>query len=545
MKQRQAPTRFGDKYLLLEKIGSGGMAEIFRARSKGVAGFERELVIKRILSHLCEDKEFVDMFIQEAKTVAILTHPNIVQIFDLGRISGQYFISMEYIPGKDLGTIYRKKGGPFPPEIAAYIIKEVLKALSYAHNKRDERNIPLEIVHRDVSPQNILISYEGEVKLTDFGIAKISQTSSKTRTGLLKGKYAYMSPEQAFGQEVDHQTDIFSCGIILYELVTGKRLFKGKTDIETLRRVQATQIPPISKIVSISQILESSIYKALKQDKKKRYQTAEEFYTDLEEYLNSLPKRIGAKDLALFIERLFAKKTKAKEEEEEDFIWSLDRAATEIAQTNSALKELSPQEVETQISSPSPSIPSISQPSRSIIKLPRFSVKGIALAIVFITLIISTLALAVRAFLYRFPAQPKVKSIKPPPSIPTPSSNSSKNQDKKTKVAFVPSPKSSPQLKPKHPPKLVLPPFKKKTTKTPSQVKRKPLGFGYLDLNVYPWAYVYIKGKKLPRATPIAKYRLREGRYPIKIVHPPTGRKKRFVIDIKRGKITKKVIDLR
>ena len=206
------------------------MAEVFKAKRSGVEGFEKIVAMKRILPHLSDNKEFVDMFVDEAKMVAGLTHPNIVQIFDLGRIDTSYYIAMEYVHGRDLRTILRRakeKGLRMPLDLCLRIVSQVCSALEYAHRKKDERGRPMEIVHRDVSPQNILISFEGEVKLTDFGIAKAATKASTTDRGALRGKLLYMSPEQAWGRPMDRRSDVFSLGIVLYEMMTDKKPFLG------------------------------------------------------------------------------------------------------------------------------------------------------------------------------------------------------------------------------------------------------------------------------------------------------------------------------
>lgn len=208
-------------------IAKGGMAEVYRAKTVGFSGFEKEVCVKKILPHLTEDKSFVDMFVNEAKLAATLNYANIVQVHDLCVSGGgEYFIVMEYVNGKDLSDVIRAAqlaGREVPPEIAVYICRETCKGLHYAHSKRDPEGAPLNIIHRDISPHNVLVSFMGEVKIVDFGIAKASSIMNKTAVGILKGKYGYMSPEQARGQPLDHRSDIFNTGIVLYELLVGER----------------------------------------------------------------------------------------------------------------------------------------------------------------------------------------------------------------------------------------------------------------------------------------------------------------------------------
>src|SRR5215831_100078 len=230
------PSPFG-RYTLLERLGVGGMAEVFRSKIVLSHGFEKMLVIKRILPHLAADKNFVSMFIDEAKLTAQLTHPKIVQILDFGDVTGQYFITLELVDGLDalglLRTVAQRRGN-IPIHIAVFIIMEVLEALDYAHNARDMEGRAMQIVHRDISPSNIFLSKRGDVKLGDFGIAHAQERESKTQAGTLKGKYGYMSPEQVTGGVLDGRSDLFAVGIVLAEMLMGKRLYTAPADLDVL-----------------------------------------------------------------------------------------------------------------------------------------------------------------------------------------------------------------------------------------------------------------------------------------------------------------------
>jgi len=242
------PVPFG-KYYLLERINVGGMAEVFKAKTFGVEGFERLLAVKRILPNIAEDEEFITMFIDEAKIAVQLQHANIAQIFDLGKVDDSFFIALEYVHGRDLRSIFdrmRNKAESLPIAMACYVTMQVCEGLDYAHNKRDAQGRELNLVHRDISPQNVLIGYEGECKLIDFGIAKAAGKASKTQAGILKGKFGYMSPEQVRGLPIDKRSDIFAVGIVLYELLTGERLFIGESDFSTLEKVRNVEIQPPS-----------------------------------------------------------------------------------------------------------------------------------------------------------------------------------------------------------------------------------------------------------------------------------------------------------
>ena len=300
--------RFGP-YQLIDRVAIGGMAEVFKAKRAGVEGFEKIVAVKRILPHLSENKEFLDMFVDEAKMVAGLAHPNIVQIFDLGRIEKSYYIAMEYIHGRDLRTIMRRardKGLRMPLDLSLRVVGQVCAALEYAHRKKDERGQPMQIVHRDVSPQNILISFEGDVKLVDFGIAKAATKASNTDRGALRGKLLYMSPEQAWGRPIDRRSDVFSLGIVLYEVLTETKPFVGAgTEVSILELVRQCVITPAREInPRVPEALDRVIMKALAREPDERYQDAGQMQRGLERFLRERPP-VSARDLARFLELLF------------------------------------------------------------------------------------------------------------------------------------------------------------------------------------------------------------------------------------------------
>ena len=302
------PIPFG-KYLLLERVNVGGMAEVFKAKAFGVEGFERLVAVKRILPSIAEDTEFITMFIDEAKIAVQLTHANIAQIFDLGKVGDSYFIAMEYVHGKDLRAIFdraRKRGEPLPVPMACYVVMKVCEGLDYAHNKKDPAGRELNLVHRDVSPQNVLLSYDGEVKIIDFGIAKAAGKAGKTQAGILKGKFGYMSPEQVRGLPLDRRSDIFAMGICLYELLTGERLFVGESDFSTLEKVRNVEImPPSTYNRRIPEELEQIVLKALAKDVDDRYQTAMDLHDDLQSFMYTSGNFFARKDLSGYMRKAF------------------------------------------------------------------------------------------------------------------------------------------------------------------------------------------------------------------------------------------------
>ena len=283
------PQRFGE-FLLFDKIGQGGMAEIFLGKALGPLGQQRLTVIKRVLPLLSADPQFSEMIIKEAKLCASLSHKNVVQVTDLGRVDDQLYIAMEYVEGFDLNDLLRrctKDRVPLPAEFIFFIVEEVLRALDYAHRATGPDGRPLGIIHRDVSPTNVLISCEGEVKLCDFGIARAAASESALPEGVLKGKFAYMSPEQARGEVIDQRADLFVAGILLWELVAGHRLYRGSPD-EVLAQARQGEAPPLpDRGLPDSEMIQRIVARALRPDPEERYQTAKDMLAALGEYVRA------------------------------------------------------------------------------------------------------------------------------------------------------------------------------------------------------------------------------------------------------------------
>lgn len=298
------------KYLLLEKIASGGMAEVYLAKSIGANGINKFVAIKRILPQYSDNQEFIEMFKEEAKIAVNLNHGNVVSIFDFGVEKGQFFLVMEFVEGQNLRQILnhmKKETKDFAVDQITYVVKEVAAGLDHAHRCLDgATGRPLNITHRDMSPQNIMISFEGEIKVVDFGIAKAENQMEHTRAGTIKGKFGYMSPEQADGQQVDLRTDIFSLGIVLWELLAKDRLFVAQSEAATLRKVRECQIPSLRKInPSIPPELERICNKALAKDRSIRYQTSAAFHKDLNRFLNLQYPEFSAQEFSKFMKSLY------------------------------------------------------------------------------------------------------------------------------------------------------------------------------------------------------------------------------------------------
>ena len=299
--------KFG-QYVLLEKIATGGMAEVWKARMRGVEGFQKIVAIKKILPHLSDNQDFIEMFVDEAKLAAQLNHNNIIHNYDLGKIQSSYYIAMEYIDGYDLKNILRKaqeRDQPLTVETALFVASKVAAALDYAHRKRDFEDKEMGLVHRDVSPQNVLISEEGDIKLCDFGIAKAASKASHTQAGALKGKLQYMAPEQAWGRNIDRRSDIFALATVLFEMLTARQLFKGDNELSILEQVREAHVTPPSQFNDeITPQIDAIVIKALQKDPAARYQTAGEMQRDLDAVLYSFKPTPTSADLAIYMHRL-------------------------------------------------------------------------------------------------------------------------------------------------------------------------------------------------------------------------------------------------
>lgn len=306
--------RAQSSYRVTERLESGGMAEVFRGEATSVAGFKKQVAIKRVLPHLASNEKFIRMFLDEARLSARLSHANIVQVFDIGRVENTYFIVMEFIDGVNLKHLIenlRNKRQAFPMALACHIAIKVCEGLQYAHHLHDSDNQDLHIVHRDISPPNVLISRQGEVKIVDFGLAKAAHSVEKTEPGVVKGKFSYLAPETAMGQEADAQADIFAVGIMLWEMLAGRKLFQGETDYQTVKMVQQAVVPSLRSInPAVPEELENILAVALAKDKRVRYADAAAFSDELLNFIFGNKMRVGAQDLARVVNEVVAERSK-------------------------------------------------------------------------------------------------------------------------------------------------------------------------------------------------------------------------------------------
>jgi serine/threonine protein kinase len=297
------------KYKILQKLEAGGMAEVFCAEMESLQGFKKQVAIKRVLPHLSQNREFIAMFLDEARLSLQFNHANVVQTFDIGVSDNTYFITMEYVSGinlKKMLEFFQKKRMLMDPFYAAFLANEICKGLHYAHSLRDSHGKLLGVVHRDVSPPNVLISRQGEVKLVDFGLAKATSQLEHTEPGIIKGKFSYLSPEAAWGREVDHRADIFSSGILFYEMMAGgTKLFLGGNDYETVMLVRDAKYAPISSVnPDVPREFEVILNKALQREADRRYQTAAEMGRDITQAMFSLGKGVSTFDIGSLIEQI-------------------------------------------------------------------------------------------------------------------------------------------------------------------------------------------------------------------------------------------------
>jgi hypothetical protein len=298
----------GSPYRLRERIGKGGMAELYKADFLRQDGFRRSVVVKRVLPHLAENQDFINMFVREARLAALLQHPNIVQIFDFGKMQNTYYIAMEYVDGLNLGQIMARLKSGLPVNMAVFLGIKISLGLDYSHNRKDdESGNRMDIVHRDISPQNILVSYEGEVKISDFGISKANNEPSLTIAGVVKGKLGYLSPEQAMGRSVDRQCDIYALGLTLYEILTASRVYQFDSDIDAIRTIPEMQITPLNHVrPDVPDGLNSIVMKCLEKDKALRYADARQLYDDLTQLKARLLLSFDASDLSNFMRTTFS-----------------------------------------------------------------------------------------------------------------------------------------------------------------------------------------------------------------------------------------------
>ncbi len=529
------------KYRLIKKIAVGGMAEIYYARMSGPSGFQKDLVVKKVLPALASQKDFIDMFADEARIVARMNHPNIVQVFDFGNIEGQYYIAMEYVNGRDLRQVidrHKAIGRPMDAQFALAVARDVAKALQYAHSMTDEHGKPLGIIHRDVTPKNILISFQGAVKLTDFGVAKARARITHTRTGVLKGKFAYMAPEQVMGRQIDHRMDLFSLSTVLWETLSLQRLFKGDSEAEILGRLLHQTIPSIRDFCTEhSECIQGILNEGLAKDPDLRFQSAGEMVMAIRDCMSVMGGM--EPDIGAYMKEIFGVEDLQTQ--------AMGTARDDVADESEDDRTLAMSEVEAQaVDAQGPAV----QPEDKTVALPESEPavqEGQDAAVEpqarrsrtwLFALIILVLSGGLGAAWWFA------------------------GRGTKKDAGYVPAPEASgpqhPRTIPRH--RVALPritmhirnldthdmqrPRHTKVVDIPSMAKkhhRRVVKTGILSLNAVPWAYVSIDGKA-HGVTPVISLRLRAGRHRIVL---KMGRiRKQIHVVIRPGRKLRKLVQM-
>jgi len=465
------------------------MAEVFLGKAMGVAGFEKDVAVKSILPAYTLDPTLTAMLIEEARLATHLNHTNVVQVLDLGKMGDRYFIVMEYVDGADLDSVL-KHAGRIPPALAGRIVRQVLSGLKFVHEREDASGRPLHLVHRDVSPPNIMLSAAGEVKLTDFGIAKARNSTLVTEAGMIRGKVSYMSPEQAQGGDLDHKSDLYSLGIVLWELLTVRRLFQGENQIQLLQEVRDPEIDPPSSInPEIPAPLDEVVLKALAKSPDDRYPTARDFDRALEKALSKSDLRASAADLESWLKQNLPPRN----------IEPLPKQGDEIT------FESTP---------PPPGTALITPPAAPDRVRVRVRVRVVTATVALL------LGIAAVVIILWSPWKPEPPPT-PPPALPPP-----------PPVAEEPQPPEDAGVVPDEPP--------------PEKAVVKPRGKGTLVLNSEPWAKVLVDGKDTGLTTPtVDGLKLPAGRHKITLVNPELEISTTIVVVIKKGETIKRFVDLK
>lgn len=542
------------RYRLIRTLAKGGMAQLYLAIQKGAQGFEKVVVLKCVLAELCKSNEFVQMFLDEARLAAHLDHSNVVRVYDFGEIKGQYFLAMEYLPGEDLASIIqtvRKAGRPLPVEVVADVIMGAAMGLHFAHDLVDGKGKPLGIVHRDVSPSNIIVTYHGVVKLVDFGIARAESNQVKTAAGTVKGKYAYLSPEQAVGDPIDRRSDVFALGSVTHELLTGVRVFKRDSDLATLKAVAETNVlPPSQTREDVPGRLDAIVMKAMDPSLNRRYQTTAAMADDLAEFLAERGYVRSEQRLATFVGELFGEERKLAKLRVAHA--TVGGGEASVQRTPSLLRDLprdlSPIRSDSGLASVSESgriqVQTRSE-SRSITvtPVPRFT-RGqwVGMAVLGVGVIAAAAALVRRSS----PARTDNTSVVQLKRVPPPAEAPTVVPDKSGPSASQQtSPPSAPAQDPAASPTAAGPTSgaADTSTKNASASATHRVAKGKLNLDTSPWAEVFLNGRSLGE-TPLINVSLPAGRHILKLVNEPKGIHGAIEVEIEAGKTTTKKLNL-
>ncbi len=544
------PPSIGE-YTVVDKLGQGGMSEVFLTMSHGPGGVRQLLVIKKLIGHMNDEPELVQMFLDEVRLAAQLSHPNVVQTHRAGSHLGQHFLAMEYLRGQPLSRVVRRAakrlGTSIPYPLTARLVADALAGLHYAHTARDYHGEPLGIVHRDVSPQNIFVTYEGVVKLLDFGIAKATTQQTRTNTGLIKGKFGYIAPEQAVGEEVDCRVDIWSMGVVLWECLTLHRLFKGRTDAASLQMALSMDVPsPDELCPEVPPALARIAKKALERDISKRYQTAQEMQEDLEEWLSGFTKASSRSSLSRWMTHLYADAIDEERERMRQCVVRLDSPSLSVLPPLSGPPLTITLQESTIPSTPDEPVPEF----RS-----RF-LRRLAAAALVASLFAGILTTAIRMSARN--ASPGVTHAQPAPVL----AQSHAFKTRESAVPVHPTTVGEPQLAlspaiaslppsvaPSAQPVILRPkqhahsaqsstkvkteaPVENAASQTTTQAHDTNGAFGTLTIDSAPWSYVTINNK-LIGATPVIGLKLEAGTYQVHLKNPELGLESTYPVTVK------------
>jgi serine/threonine-protein kinase len=568
-----AAASFG-KYALFASLGRGGMADVFLSIARGPMGFNKLAVVKRLRTALADDPAFRTMFLDEARLAARLNHPNIVHTYEVGEQDGNYFIAMEYLEGQALNKVIRasvKANDPLEQTLCARMIAEALAGLHHAHETRDYDGRPLDIIHRDISPHNIFVTYGGQVTLVDFGIAKAALSSTETEIGVLKGKVAYMSPEQAIGSKCDRRADIFAMGIVLWELLTRQRLMTGDSAASTLHRLLNSPIPTVSSArPDIDPELDAIVARALEKDVRYRFQTAQEMRDALDSFIASTGKTVRQDEIGRKIAGMFERTRQDIQRQIQEHMEKVTHAANteELAALNAeAIKRLgngvnsSSALMKLGVNSGSGSgvVPNFGRsssvmgpsiPPRADVVQAQESDKKKSIVIVLLVGVAVLLVMVVGALVFiGMRKQPQVAPIASTadPVAPTAAGTGSAIGTPTTEstVSFIATPPSTNTAKPTTThtgsgPAIKPTAHTQTTVKPPTTASAAaPAGDeGFLTLQTYPWTKVSEGGKVLGN-TPILKRSMSPGVHNL-VAEDESGQKHEFAVTIKSGDTTTK-----
>ncbi len=541
-------------YKLIRRLAAGGMGEIWLAEQKGSAGFSKRVVVKTILECFADDPALVEMFLDEGRIAANLTHPNIAHTFDLGQCGkgadAPYYIAMEYVHGRDLRdllitNIDRKQF--IPLNLVLRIIADVCQGLHHAHTVKTPEGQPDGIIHRDVSPQNILVTFDGIVKIVDFGVAKATERASKTKSGVLKGKYAYMSPEQVRSKPMDARSDVFSVGVVMYELVTGRRLFKRDSEMKTLDAVISAVVPKPRRFdTSVPPEVEAVILKALSLRPEDRYPSAQEMQLAVEEVMIELQLPASSAHLAAFMQKIYG----GEAEDEDKYAGRGSRSRSELMRKMESLPEVGDRaalKLErtasfTPMSGLKPAEPSVREPTRNLL-MPRKAAPQkrrpwLMPAFVLMALLLGVGGYFAVSYLMKGataevePAAALEPSVRPPPS-PPPETRAEPEPEPRPEPKPEPQPETRPEPVPQKTHKAKRPPRKRRRAAV-----KKPAGL--ITVTTEPPADIFMDGRKLGRGS-IERLKVKAGKHKLRVV-ARQGSRKTMTVAVKPGEHVEKQV---